>query len=381
MSYDRSIDQVCPHMVVEEALFVSADRVTVRPLRPIAAFNSVRVRYNSEIEVPSAGFYTSAQATSLKSAPYNIQGGTNDRLVIKVGGGPFQTLTLPSGKQLSAPRVVEVLNQSVRDAVFSVTSKRQIRLNSSSTGPSATIFIRQNGSTGASTLGFTTDRGWRGQTVTPGWSLINDPNTLRDRPTRLIVFDDILKGSRDYVELNYVTIREECRRCGGLGIENDWRYNSQGTLIKVQDEQLLHQELLKSTYTVKGSNPFHTWYGTNIVNTIGRKLSSTGIIQNMIVSEVYEAFRRWQGIKKQQEEVVGQLVTDKEFPFRMLSVNLRQSDHDPTVIFVSAVIQSRSTEPILIERGVRTPIPLDLLGSTQQESLVRAPLPNYNIVE
>jgi len=36
MSYDRQIDQVCTHMVVEEALFLFSDRRTVRPLRPIA---------------------------------------------------------------------------------------------------------------------------------------------------------------------------------------------------------------------------------------------------------------------------------------------------------------------------------------------------------
>jgi hypothetical protein len=101
----------------------------------------------------------------------------------------------------------------------------------------------------------------------------------------------------------------------------------------------------------------------------------------MIVSDVYEAFRRWQSVKKQQEEVVGQSVSDEEYPFRLLSVNLQQSEQDPTVIFVSATVQNRSSRPIQIERGLRTPMPLDLLGSTQQQSTFDATLPNYSLVE
>lgn len=381
MSYDRQLDQVCTHLVVEEALFLSADHQTVRPLRPIGAISSVKIRANGEVDVPSPGTYISAQATGIKSGPYNIQGGVNDRLVIRVGNGSFQTLTLPSGNQIPAARIVDSLNNVVRDAVFVSTSKRQVRVRSSLRGPGATIFVRGSGSTAANILGLATDRTWRGQTVVPGWSIVNDPNTLRDRPTRLVVFDSPLKGFQDYVELNYATVREECRRCGGLGIENDWRYTGQGKIITAQNEALLLQEMLKATYTVRGSNPFHTWYGTTIINSVGKKLSSTGLVQNMIVSDVYEAFRRWQSIKKQQEEVVGQAVSDEEYPFRLLSVTLQQSEQDPTVIFVNATVQNRSNKPIQIERGIRTPLPLDLMGSTQQQSTFNATLPNYNLVE
>ncbi len=363
MSYDRQLDQVCPHLVVEEALYLSSDRQTVKPLRPIAAISSVRLRLNGEIEVPSVGSYTPAQATGLKPGPFNIQGGVNDRLVVKIGDGPFQTLTLPSGNQVQASHVATLLNKSVREGVFSATSKRQLRLASSKVGPAGTILFSSSGSTAAALLGLATDRGWRGSVVAPGWSIVNDPNALRDRPYRLLVFDQTMKGYRDYVELNYTTVRQECRRCGGLGIENDWSYNGQGRVLRVQDENLLIQEVLKATYTVRGSNPFHLWYGTNIVNSIGRKLSSTGIVQNMIVSDIYEAFRRWQSVKKQQEEAVGQQVSDSEYPFRILTVALQPSDEDPTIIFVNATVQNRSNKPIQIARGIRTPIPLDLLGS------------------
>jgi len=381
MSYDRQLDQRCTHIVVEEALFLSSDRRTVRPLRPIAAVGTVKVRADGSMDVPSPGTHISASATGTRSGPFNIQGGTNDQLVVKVGSASPQTLTLPSGNQISAPQIANAMNRVVKGAVFFATSKRQVRIRTSVVGDGATLFLQGNGSTAAAVLGLAPNRIWRGQTIVPGWSIVNDPNTLPDRPTRLLVFDEPLKGFNEFVELNYSTVRQECRRCGGVGLENDWRYNGPGALVTVVNENLLLQEMLKATYTVRGSNPFHTWYGTTIINSIGQKLSSSGIVQNMIVSEIYETFRRWQSIKKQQEEVVGQAVSDEEYPFRLLSVTLQQSDQDPTIIFVNATVQNRSSNPIQIERGIRTPIPLDLLGSTQQQSTFNATLPNYNLVQ
>lgn len=381
MSYDRRLSQVCPHLVLEEALYLLDDRQSVRPLRPIASIASTKVRLNGVSMVPSSGLHIPAQATGLKSGPFNIQGGSNDRLVIKVNEGSFQTLTLPSGNQVPPELVADRLNRQVSDAAFTVTAKKQIRLQSVKTGRSGTLFIQESGSTAAVVLGIQTDRGWRGQTTSPGWSIVNDPNTLNDRPTRLVVFDRPLKGTDDYVELDYTTIRQECRRCGGLGVENDWSYDGHGKIITVENEDLLIQEIVKITYTVQGSNTFQPWYGTNVVNSIGKKLSGSGIVQNMIVQDIYESFRRWQSIKKLQEEKVGQFVSDEEFPFRLLSVNLQQSDQDPTVIFVNAFVQNRSSKPIQISRGLQLPAPLDILGSTQQQALLAQSLPNYNIVE
>jgi len=379
MSYDRRLDQICPHMVLEEALFFNPDRQTVRPLRPIAAVSSVKVRYNGTDYVPSEGVYLPAQATGLKSAPFTIRGGVNDQLVIKVDDRQAQTLHLPSGNKISALSITDSLNNITRDALFSVTAKNQIRLVTSNTGMGSKIFIASTGSTGAATLGFSTNRGWQGRSTVPGWSIVNDPNTLSDRPTRLIVFDEPLKGFADYVEVNYTTIRQECRRCGGLGVENDWRYDGRGQLITAQNETLLIQEMLKATYTIQGSNPFHTWYGTNVVNSIASKQDAAGVSQNLIISEVYTAFQRWQQIKRQQEEDVGQVVTDEEYPFRITSVILQQSDQDPTVIFINATIQNRSSKPIQIDRGIRIPGPANILGSSQQQGFFQQPIPNNKL--
>jgi hypothetical protein len=192
-----------------------------------------------------------------------------------------------------------------------------------------------------------------------------------------VVFDEPVKDYQPYVELSYNTVRQECRRCGGIGVENDWRYGRTGEVAQVRDEALLIQEFQKMVYTMRGTNQFHQWYGTQIIEAVGRKLSVGGLVQNMIVSDIYQAFNRWQRVKQAQEEKAGQALTDEEYPFRLLSVTLERSTNDPTVIFVNSTIQNRSQKPIQITRGLRLPEPLDLLGSTAQQGVIRQSLNNF----
>lgn len=374
MSFDRQIDQVCAHLVAEEALFVETDRLTVRPIRPIASSNSVRVRIDGAFEVPSTGVASSAASSGTKEGPFDILQGSNDTLIVSVNQEPVQTVVLPSANKLPVDRLVDLLNRSIRGVLFSVLGNR-VAFRTTSTGRGASLFV--NSTPLASTLGIVANREYRGQQVTPGWTLVSAANTLADRPLRLIIFDQPLRSGSDFVEINYTTTRQECRRCGGTGVEHDFRYSLNGEPVQVRDEALLIQELQKDFYTIRGSNPFHVWYGTALLETIGKKLSAGGFVQNLIVSDVYQAFNRWQSIKRQQEEKVGQAVSDKEFPFRLLSVNLQQSTQDPTVVFVNITVQNRSNDPIQLERGLKLPQPTDLLGSTAQQGVIRQSLSDF----
>ena len=372
MSYDRKIDQICPHEVVGEPLYFSPDRQTIRPLRPISSFQSVKVRLNGVVEVPSQGIHLPALAKGSKKGPFTITGGSNDIINIKVNQGSDQVLTATPGRQITANALAFDLNRQLSGANFSVVNG-SLQLRSDRPGPQASVFV---GSTGtlANTLGFTQNRLWRGITAEAGWSLVNVPTTLSDRPHRLIVMDAPVQGFGSYVEIDYNTVRQECRRCGGVGVENDWRYSKRGDTGEVRDEALLIQEALKFTYTVKGSNRFHAWYGTSILNVIGQKMSNGGLIQNIVSSELTEGFRRWQNIKQQQEQAVGQEVSDKEYPSAITALNVEQSTEDPTVIYINATIVNRSRQPIQIERGVRVPEPMDLLGATAQQGVIRQSL-------
>jgi hypothetical protein len=375
MSYDRHIDQLCPHIVVDEPLFVSPlDRATIRPLKPIASSDSVLVRLNGAMDVPPYGIHLPASSVGAKIGPFNVTSGVNDRLVTSVDQGPVQTLLVPASKQLNADRLATFLNASAKGILFSAVRGRVV-FRTASEGRQASVFIHTT-STLADVLGIGAGREYRGRMAASGWSLVADPTTLADRPTRLIVFDEPLKDFNPHVEISYNTVRQDCRRCLGLGVENDWRYSKTGEVGQVRDEALLIQEFQKLIYTVRGSNRFHLWYGTQIIEAIGRKLTIGGLVQNMIVSDIYSAFSHWQTIKQVQEEKV-QVLSDEEFPFRLLSVTLQQSATDPTIIFVNSTIQNRSQKPIQLTRGLKLPEPLDLLGSTAQQGVIRQSLSNY----
>jgi hypothetical protein len=353
MSFDRAINQVCPHAVTEEALFVSSDRMTVRPLRPISSGASVKVFLNNAIEVPSFGSTLPAKVTGGRKGPFSFSAGVNDILEVSVNQGVTQTAVFPASNKISTDRVVDILNQQLTGVSFFAVNER-LGFMSTDSGRQASVFLKAT-STAALTFGLASNQEYRGQQNVPGWTLVTDPTTLADRPARLILFDEPLRSGSDFVEISYVTLREECRRCGGIGVENDWRYDNNGKLIEIRDEDLLIQELQKDFYTIRGSNPFHSWYGTDLIDAIGKKLTSGGFAQNFIVADVYQAFNRWQSIKRQQETDVGQFVSDKEYPFSLLSVNLTQSTTDPTVVFLDMTVQNRSNEPIQLTRGLRLP--------------------------
>ena len=368
MSADRQIDQTCPHLVTQEALSIAADRVTVRPMRPISNSASVKLLLNNEIDVPSSGAGIPARIFGSRRGPFTFTSGVNNVLQLKVNQGDVQTASLPTSFQMGAVQVANRLNQQLQGVTFSVVNET-LRIETQDSGPQSSVFLTA-ASTVAAVFGFTTNREFRGQQIAPGWTLVSDPSTLSDRPTRLIVFDEPLKSMSDFVEIDYTTVKEECRRCGGSGYENDWRYDANGDLIEIRDEGLLIQELQKDFYTLRGSNPFHPWYGTGIIEAIGKKLSAGGFAQNLVVADIHQAFNRWQDIKRQQEEKLGQLVTDREYPFRLLSVNLEQSTQDQTVIFVSITVQNRSSEPIQLTRGLRIPQSSQLSSSgTIRQSL------------
>lgn len=379
MSYDRQIDQVCPHFVIDEPLFVNPnDRRTVRPIKAIASAASVVVRLNGQMDIPAYGVHLPAQSAGNKPGPYNITTDVNDKFVYTINQGVERTVTVPASKAITTEQLVAILNQGAVDIQFSAVQGR-VTFRTSAEGPSASLFIKAS-STLATTLGIPTNREYRGRTSVSGWSLVTDPNTLEDRPTRLIYFDDPLKDYNAFVEISYNTVRQDCRRCGGIGVENDWRYGRTGEVAQVRDEALLIQEFQKMIYTVRGTNQFHLWYGTAIIEAIGRKIGVGGIVQNMIVADIYQAFNRWQSIKKIQEEKI-QVLTDEEYPYKLLSVNLEESTEDPTVIFVNSTIMNRSQKPIQLTRGLKLPEPLDLLGSTTQQGLIRQSLSNFVLTE
>jgi phage baseplate assembly protein W len=373
MSFDRQLEQVCPHLVVEELLYVNSDLTTVIPMRPIASSGSVVVRVNGIMEVPSFGVDIPAQSRASREGPYTVTSGVNDRIKYQVNNNLWQEVTIPAASRVTSQRIADLINSQIQGWRF-YADGNGLTFRTDLSGQDSTLMFASDSvkNTLIPYLGIRSNRQFRGKRTFPGWSLVTNPNSLSDRPLLMVIFDEPLQAMSNYVEVNYTTVRQECRRCGGLGVENDWRYARDGNVIESRDETLLIQEIQKITYTSRGSNPFHSWYGSSIVEQIGQKLVTGGVIQNRIISDINTAFNRWQSVKKQQEGAsIGQFVSDGEFPFRLLGVSLDQSQQDPTVLFVNLTIQNRSLKQIQLSRGIRVPLPQDLLGSTQQQEILK----------
>ena len=154
MSYDRQIDQVCPHMVVDETLFMAEDRIMVRPLKPIASTGSVRVRIDGAIDVPSQGSLLPARAMGSKEGPLTIRTGVNDSLTVQINGEAFQTVALPAATRMDANYLADMLSARLQGIVFASVGNR-MTLHSTSEGRRATIQF-QSPSPLAEAMGFET---------------------------------------------------------------------------------------------------------------------------------------------------------------------------------------------------------------------------------
>jgi len=358
MSYDFSLDQTCAHYVSEEAVYVSPGRRIIRPKRPIAAENSVKVRLDGAIDVPSYGSQIPATMKGTKRGPFTVTSSATSLLRVKVSQGAWQDLVFPVSNAMDPRYAVTLFNQGL-SGIKAALEDGTIRIETLDKGRQASLFIAQE-STAASIFGFPVNREWRGQDLIPGWTLVTDlASVVEDRPTqRNIVFDYPLKQEQSVAEISYTTALQECRRCGGIGVENDWRYDVKGNPITVENEDLLLQELQKMVLTVRGSNPFHNWIGTSLVDAIGQKLGQQSVVQTLTLADITQAFKRFQSIKKGQEKV--QEITDREFPYRLLGVNFTQHPTDPSILYIDLSVQNRSQQAIKLTRGLRLPHNLEI---------------------
>src|SRR5271154_5671828 len=106
-----------------------------------------------------------------------------------------------------------------------------------------------------------------------GWYLANDP-TSGPANLKQIIMNNIQKSSDDFFELSYTTTSAWCPKCNGLNVTWDFVVNKLGQLVLITDESKLIQDVIKGTFTVLGSNQFHTWYGTLFEALIGAKISN-----------------------------------------------------------------------------------------------------------
>jgi len=349
MSFDLRFVQLCPHRIIDEELAVDDNGYYPIPY-PLSSTAEIKVDGN---KVPPQGLNTYAKYISTASLPISIT--RLSYVSIGIDGAPPAQVAIQPG-------LYDI--NSLRSALAAINiglskNGNELTFWSNSSGSGSVIVFGTPSSTSAHTeLGIPESRVFYGKNKFPSWSLIPSPATL-DPEYKCVVFSDALSwfSNSPVVEVSYNTRAQFCRRCFGLRLENDWRYDGNGELAIVVNEELLLQEVRKIIFTIIGSNPRHRWYGTKIMDMISEK--GVGAPELQIASDIATAIHRWQSIKKQQQRV--QTVSNGEYPHLIKVVDARMDASDPTIIRISVEIMSRSRVPVSLEtsfvtRTLNTPL-------------------------
>lgn len=354
---------------MEEPVTLAADRRSVTTRAPISGAASVRLLVNDAVYVPAGGLYSQAVLTSSMAAPYRIERcrgtvGPDGNLFTVTTGTGSASVRLPEGSRLTLEQVRRALRLSpINDLVVVTDLNGALSLvEANDAGP--TSFVRVSGR-GAESLGFI-QVGARGQEVYPPWELLSrsdiNPTTIPTGvlivPSRFPVFRTEVRGNPT-IKATYAAMPERCPRCGATYVENDYRFDPQGDIITIENEDLLYQACLKAILTVQGSNPFHPAYGSKVLTRIGQKI--VGASASLVKEDVVNALTQVKNLQSGQRKY--QRVRDRELLYAIQSVDVRPSAEDPTVYFVDVVVRSGSNQPVSLTTVFTVPGAVALAGS------------------
>lgn len=166
-----------------------------------------------------------------------------------------------------------------------------------------------------------------------------------------IVFKKPIKSTNDFFELTYITVVGDCPKCNGSSYLFDYAVDALGRAVLVKDNEKLLQDVSKGVLTIKGTNPYHPWYGTILDTLIGSKVADFERLKLIISQDVQELFNNIKDLQIQQVEV--QDVTDKERVEQLISVNtVRPDPSNPTLVTVSITYRNRAGNIREIQRVI-----------------------------
>ena len=339
MSRDFQIAWPCNHLILEEEVTFPSDRRSLQTKMPVANTTLVSV-FADSVQIPPVGLYSNAKLKSFAAGPYTIV--ENEQTLSIITSKGVISVTLSIGTQ-SSDRIAQQINQVQRN-LASVSEGKLVLTDGSLQGARSEVQVL---GTAISALHFK-QTGAQGAMIYPPWVLYSPPTELTSRYPR---FTQPLRN-QPLLEVSYVTSLQRCLRCQASGIENDFRFSQEavgklpaGSIITVQNEDLLYQSCLKMLLTQRGSNPYHPEYGTTILSKIGSK-ATLGVAAS-ISSEVKRALTSLQTMQRQQGKV--QALTFKEQLYEILSVQTYPDPNDPTVFYVEVVVQNASSDPINLQ--------------------------------
>jgi len=359
MSRDVQIAWPCPHLTVEEVVSLETDRRSLATRQPVGGAGTVRILVNDELFIPATGWSSPATLFSTLSGPFDLRENEDTVTVVTSGG----TFTLALGVTGQVRWGADIIVQKFLGSDFSIGLIENVNghlliTDTNTVGVGSLVKVT---GTAAAALGFGQDgvsarqRQARGQKVYPGWSLGVRSDTITNRRP---VFNEVVRGNPVF-KVTYSVPVNRCLRCGATFVENDYRFDTTGNAILIDEEDLLYQACLKILLTDRGSNPYHTWYGTVIRSRIGSK--ALGGTAALLSDDVRRALTRLQSVQKEQANY--QVVTPKERLYNLLNIQVSPHEQDPTTFLVDVVVQNASAEPISLSIVFTVPGVVAVMGS------------------
>lgn len=371
MSFDFRLAHECPHLILEESITLSDDRRSLISKAPVGNTTLLRVIANNEFYVPYSGLYSQAFLVGSASGPFRITGcvssnGTElseNNVLTVTGSNEAVTFRLPIGTRITTDALVTFMQRNLSTILVENDGGHLAFTDMASVGSASRIKLTGRG---REPLGFEMQYAANGKEVYPPWGLVNQEdvlplvnrNGLVVTTARYVQFSKPIRGNPT-LKVTYVSPPERCPRCSGTSIENDWRFNVEGDLVTVDNENLLYQACMKMLLTVRGSNAFHTAYGSTIMTRIGTK--ALGATATLLQEDVRTALVRVQSLQQQQARV--QQVSLKERLYSILSVEVLPHKSDPTAFLIDVMVSNGTGEPVQLTIVFAVPGAIALAGS------------------
>lgn len=362
MSLEPHLGHRCPHLVIEESVELSADRQTLPTKGPIASVDSVFLLANDRDYLPPSGLFTVATLAANRKGPFRIQNCVGANTLVIHTRRAMDTVALPDGDAVPIERVLQAIRLATNTVLATNENGALVLTENADPGPESMIRV----SGGAATaLGFD-QMGSRGREVYPPWQLdtyydilpTEFPVGLSPAPSRRIKFARPLLGNPT-LKVTYAAMPDRCPRCGGTYVENDYRFDVQGDMVLLQNEDLLYQACLKAILTVLGSNPYHTSYGSEITRRIGLKANSNA--KSLVSLDIQTALGKVKSLQQTQSRY--QNVTPEERLYSFGGVSVESDPNDPTVFRAQVTVKNGSNRPIQLNIVFTVPGVVALRGT------------------
>lgn len=342
MSYDLHIAHACPHHIRYERVGITNSRL-VSPRSPIGGVGLLEIRRDGII-LNKEGNLREAFTITPQSSPYRIREGKNV-LGIRTSSGDDIQITIPS-KIYQVEALYQYLNGKLGD-VDLLIERKSLKFTDNKKGVGFTLY----GSI-LKPLGYKSEKEVvKTKTITPSWSLVKRLNGYD------LLFSKEL-SPEGLLDISYTTLKEFCRRCNSTGIENDVRWGDQGEMGILQGTDLLYQNVAKSVLTELGSNPYHSFYGSNALSLVGRKVNSgTAMSLRESVRDCLSKLISTQTLQKQIQEL-----SAEEKILGVESVTVEQIEGDPTSLLCNITVRSGAGRPVSVNVIFSVPGSISLNG-------------------